>query len=130
MAASNSPVLCLDCGKPVKGRSDKKFCDDYCRNNYNNRLKSKSTNLMRNINNALSKNRRIIEQLMGPNEEMAKVHKDKLTEMGFHFKYCTHIYTNKRGNVYFYSYDRGYLPLEHDWYLLVKSKEEQVGINV
>ena len=28
------PKLCLTCNKPVKGRTDKKFCDDYCRNNY------------------------------------------------------------------------------------------------
>ena len=27
---------CLSCGKLLKGRVDKKFCDDYCRNNYNN----------------------------------------------------------------------------------------------
>ena len=33
--------VCLACGKPLKGRIDKKFCDDYCRNNYNNQQKAK-----------------------------------------------------------------------------------------
>jgi predicted nucleic acid-binding Zn ribbon protein len=28
--------FCLDCGKPVKGRADQKFCKDLCRNSYNN----------------------------------------------------------------------------------------------
>ncbi len=115
---------CLFCEKPVKGRSDKKFCDDYCRNNYNNQLKSNTINLVRNINNALGKNRRILEDLFTPGEEMAKTTKSKLLQKGFQFQYITNTYTNKKGNVYFFCYDLGYLPLENDWYLLVKRKEE------
>ncbi len=30
---------CLTCRKPIKGRSDKKFCDSACRNTFNNRIK-------------------------------------------------------------------------------------------
>ena len=26
---------CLECGDVIKGRADKKFCDDQCRSNYN-----------------------------------------------------------------------------------------------
>ena len=115
--------LCLTCSKPIKGRTDKKFCDDYCRNNYNNQLKSNTINLVRNINNALGKNRRILENFFGK-EDMIKTTKDKLLEKGFQFKYITSTYTNKKGNVYFFCYDLGYLPLENDWYLLVKRKEE------
>ena len=124
MVAETKPRLCLNCNKPVKGRTDKKFCDDYCRNNYNNQLKSNTTNLVRNINNALGKNRRILEDMFTPGEDMAKTNKAKLLQKGFQFKYITHTYTNKKGNVYFFCYDLGYLPLENDWYLLVKQKEE------
>jgi hypothetical protein len=124
MAAEIKPKLCLNCDKPVKGRTDKKFCDDYCRNNYNNQLKSNTINLVRNINNALGKNRRILENLFIAGEEMAKTTKNKLLQKGFQFKYITHTYTNKKGNIYFFCYDIGYLPLEGDWYLLVKRKEE------
>ncbi|MEP6949535.1 MAG: hypothetical protein ABI863_09695 [Ginsengibacter sp.] len=123
MAADITPRLCLNCHKPVKGRTDKKFCDDYCRNNYNNQLKSNTINLVRNINNALGKNRRILENLFIMGEEMAKTTRDKLLQKGFQFKYITHTYTNKKGNTYFFCYDIGYLPLESDWYLLVKQKE-------
>jgi predicted nucleic acid-binding Zn ribbon protein len=123
MAAEIKNKLCLTCSKPIRGRTDKKFCDDYCRNNYNNQLKSSTTNLVRNINNALGKNRRILENFFGK-EDMVKTTKDKLLEKGFQFKYITHTYTNKKGNVYFFCYDIGYLPLENDWYLLVKRKEE------
>lgn len=115
---------CLNCEKVLRGRTDKKYCDDYCRNNYNNQLKSTKTNLVRNINNALGKNRRILENLFSDGEAMAKTTRDKLLQKGFQFKYFTHTYTNKKGNVYYFCYDLGYLPLENDWYLLVKRKEE------
>lgn len=124
MTTTTGPRLCLSCDKPVKGRTDKKFCDDYCRNNYNNQLKADSSNLVRNINNALGKNRRILENLFATGEEMAKTTKDKLLQKGFQFKYITHIYTNKKGNIYYFCYDLGYLPLDNDWYLVVKRKEE------
>jgi hypothetical protein len=124
MVAETKPKLCLNCDKPVKGRTDKKFCDDYCRNNYNNQLKSNTINLVRNVNNALGKNRRILEDMFSAGEDMIKTNKSKLLQKGFQFKYFTHTYTNKKGNVYFFCYDLGYLPLENDWYLLVKQKEE------
>ena len=115
--------ICLACGKPLKGRSDKKFCDDYCRNVYNNDLKSGSNNYVRNINNALLKNRRLLAGCLSANEEMAKITKDKLLHKGIQFKYHTHTYTNKKGNVYFFCYDYGWLTLENDWYLVVKRKD-------
>ena len=115
---------CLACGKPLKGRVDKRFCDDYCRNSYNNQLKSASNNLVRNINNALGKNRRILEGLLPEGEETAKANKEKLQRSGFQFKYITHTYVTKTGKTYFYCYEYGYLPLENDWYLIVKRKEE------
>lgn len=115
--------LCLSCAKPVKGRTDKKFCDDFCRNNYNNQLKSSGSNLMRNINNALNKNRRILDALLGT-EEMQKTTKERMLQKGFQFKYITHLYNNKKGNTYFFCYDIGYLPLDNDWYLIVKRKDD------
>jgi hypothetical protein len=117
---------CLSCDKPLKGRVDKKFCDDYCRNNYNNLLKAKSSYsaYVRSINNTLLKNRKILESILPGTEETAKASKDKLQRLGFHFKYLTHIYTTKTGKSYFYCYDYGYLPLDNDWYLIVKRKEE------
>jgi hypothetical protein len=115
---------CLACDKPLKGRADKKFCDDYCRNAYNNQLKSFSNNNIRNINNTLTKNRRILESLLPETEETAKANKEKLQRLGFNFKYITHTYITKTGKTYLYCYEYGYLPLENDWYLIVKRKEE------
>jgi Ser-tRNA(Ala) deacylase AlaX len=124
MLTATIPKLCLACNKPLKGRADKKFCDDYCRNAYNNQLKADSTKLVTNINNVLKKNRRILEDLVPVEEEISKASKEKLQTKGFSFKYITHTYTNKKGNTYFFCYEYGYLPLDHDWYLIVKRKEE------
>ena len=106
MTASDNKT-CLACGKPLKGRVDKKFCDDYCRNNYNNQQKAKGSHssFVRNINNTLLKNRKILEGLLPDGEETAKANKDKLQRLGFHFKYITNIYSTKTGKTYFYCYD-------------------------
>src|SRR5690606_30005906 len=102
MPEQKETKTCLFCKKPVKGRSDKKFCDDYCRAAYNNELKSAANNYIRNVNNALGKNRRILESLLPETESTVKANKDKLIEKGFQFKYHTHQYTAKNGNTYFY----------------------------
>jgi hypothetical protein len=124
MLKQKETKTCLFCDKPLKGRSDKKFCDDYCRAAYNNELKSITNNQIRNINNALSKNRRILEELLPEGEDMTKTTKEKLLQKGFLFKYITHLYITKTGKTYYYCYDYGYLPLDKDWYLIVRRKEE------
>lgn len=121
------PKLCMQCKKPLHGRIDKKFCDDYCRNAHNNSLKSAPYSLVRNINNQLAKNRRLLEEVIPAGEEIGKTTREKLISKGFSFKYLTHSYTNKKGNIYFFCYDFGYLPLEGDWLLVVHRKEEKEG---
>jgi hypothetical protein len=125
MLTKKELTKCLTCGAEVKGRADKKFCNDYCRNEYNNSLKSSSTNLVRNINNALSKNRRILETFIASGSETGKTNQEKLLAKGFQFKYITHTYTNKKGDTYYFCYDLGYLPTGDDWFLVVKRKEEK-----
>jgi hypothetical protein len=48
-----SPVRkCLNCDHVLKGRPDKKFCGDYCRNAYNNpaiKARKKRKNKIKNI---------------------------------------------------------------------------------
>ncbi len=110
--------VCPECGNKIIGRADKKFCSDACRNAHNNALNKDSKNLVRNINNRLRKNYRILEALNS--REKTKVTKDRLLQQGFSFDYFTSIYTTKAGSVYFYVYDQGYLPLDNDFYLLVK----------
>ena len=112
---------CPECGEDFQGRSDKKFCSDLCRNAFNNKQNSDSTNLVRNINNILRKNRRILQEL-NPSDK-AKVHKNKLMDKGYNFGYVTNVYQTKNGNTYHFCYEHGYMAIEDDYYILVVNKK-------
>jgi predicted nucleic acid-binding Zn ribbon protein len=109
---------CPECGDKIIGRADKKFCSDACRNSYNNALNKDSKNLVRNINNRLRKNYRILEKLN--TKDKTKVKKETLLKHGFSFDYFTSEYITQARSKYNYVYDQGYLALDNDWFLLVK----------
>lgn len=109
---------CLECGEKIIGREDKKFCSDGCRNAYNNKMNKDSNNIMRNINNKLRKNYRILAELN--TDRKTKTTKTKLISKGFDFDFFTNILKTKTGNIYYFLYDQGYMLLEHDIYILVK----------
>jgi hypothetical protein len=102
----------------MAGRADKKFCSDMCRNSYNNRLNSDTYNVVRNTNNQLRRNRRILEEIC-PGEK-ARAAKSTLLAKGFDFSLLTSLRPTQKGNVYYFVYDYGYLELENDQYLIVK----------
>ena len=114
---SQSSRSCLECGEPFRGRIDKKFCSDTCRIAFNNRLNSDDTSYVRNINNILRKNRRILMS-MNPTGKN-RVSYQKLKARGFDFSHFTSTYRTRDGAQYYYCYEHGYLPIEKDWYLLV-----------
>lgn len=109
---------CLQCSDELVGRSDKKFCGDDCRSAYNNKLNKDSTNLMRNINNILRKNHRILKKLNPTGK--TKITVNKLHQAGFNLNYFTNQYITKAGKVYHFCYDQGYLKLNENSYALVK----------
>ena len=51
---------CLRCGKPLKGRSDKKFCNDDCRTDYHNDRRRAREKELRAVNRILSNNWKIL----------------------------------------------------------------------
>lgn len=110
---------CLECDTEIKGRVDKKFCSDYCRNAYNNKLNKDSKNLVRNINNRLRKNYRILDSFE-LKEGKTRTTKTRLMDKGFDFEYVTNLYTTRKGSTYYFVYDLGYLPLDNDYYMIVK----------
>lgn len=111
---------CLECGDKIVGREDKKFCSDGCRNAYNNKINKDSTNFMRNVNNKLRKNYRILSALNVDGK--GKATKSKLLSKGFDFEFFTNILETKTGNTYYFVYDQGYRVLEGDYYMLVKKE--------
>ncbi len=113
--------VCLDCGERLRGRADQKFCNDSCRNSYNNKRLSGSSNFIRKINRILKKNHAILEEL-NP-EEKTTTFKSKLEKEGFNFNYFTNTYTTKTGRIYYFCYDQGYSELENNKFMLVKKEE-------
>lgn len=111
---------CPECGSKIIGRADKKFCNDGCRNSYNNKQNKDSTNLMRNINNRLRKNYRILIALEFIDGKF-KCNKEKLRKKGFDFDYITNIRTYKNGAEYRFVYNIGYKYLDDGWLLVVQN---------
>ena len=110
---------CEECGNEIMGRVDKKFCSDYCRNAFHNKVNKDSKNLIRNINNRLRKNYRILDSFP-LKEGKTRTSRTRLLDKGFDFDHITSLYTTKKGTVYYFVYDLGYLPLEKEYYMIVK----------
>ena len=109
--------LCKECNRELFGRIDKKFCSDQCRTTYNNNRNRDINGYVRKVNTILKKNRKILLEL-NPNGKI-KIHKDRLLDRGFNFDYFTNQYITKKGNIYYFCYDQGYIAFDNDMYALV-----------
>jgi hypothetical protein len=114
---------CLACDKLLKGRSDKKFCNDACRNHYNNQLKAITNHSMESVTEALDKNRRILKSMIPDGKQSAKTTRDQLTAKGFLFKYVTDLDRDASGETSYYCYDFGYRMVGEEEGVLVVKKD-------
>ncbi len=112
---------CYECGSPIKGRVDKKFCADQCRVAFNNKLKRLDNRVINHVNNILRKNRSILKRLNPDGKN--RISRSRLNEEGFNFTYFTSTLTTKEGSRYFYCYEQGYLQIDNDHCLLVVKKD-------
>ena len=109
--------LCMECGKTLVGRIDKKFCTDQCRHQYNNKKKRVQEAAILNINQQLRKNRSIIKSLNPVGK--TTVRRSLLKNMGFSFDFFTHIYRTNKGITYYFNYEYGYTLIEDEKIVLV-----------
>lgn len=125
------PRQCLVCESLLRGRSDKKFCNDYCRNQYNNERKTKLLCFpaLRVINNALLRNRKILRSLLPEGKQQVRTNGETLLTLGFQFRYITHFSRNRNGKTCYYCYDTGYLPIGNDRFLLVRKEPVNIPID-
>ncbi len=98
--------LCLECKRRLIGRSDKKFCEDLCRNAYHNRENSIENQNIRKVNARLRKNRRILAKISLKKTE--DIERDQLLMMGFNFNFFTQ-QVIQEGQTCVFSYDFGYM---------------------
>jgi hypothetical protein len=115
--------LCLDCQKPIRGRADKKFCNDFCRAAFNNSRKTDGRESIKEINLILKRNRNILKEKTANGDR--KLKREVLLRNGFNFDFHTHLYTTEHGDTYFFCYEHGYLGLNNEEVLVMK--QEAVG---
>ncbi|MFO7755672.1 MAG: hypothetical protein R6V34_06800 [Bacteroidales bacterium] len=113
---------CLDCGEVLKGRSDKKFCSDQCRNNYNNTINREANNLVRNVHSVLRKNRKILCELYDSGTR--KIHRDALLVSEFNMNFFTHsVETDNNSCITRYCYEYGYRDIDSEYITLIKNAD-------
>lgn len=95
---------CMLCEKPLLGRTDKKYCSDFCRNTYNNKVNRQSKLAMQTAQSILSRNRRILREVLGESK-ITQIHTSVLLSKGYHFDYLTCIRKSKRGEEHKYCYE-------------------------
>lgn len=116
---------CLECNEPLKGRIDQKFCTDYCRNAYNNKIRSENKSIIRHIDKILHKNRNILEKLC--QYEKTTTVKLALIAEGYNFNYMTNFFETKAGKRYYFCYDYGFRFLEEDEKILIVKKQDYIN---
>ncbi|GAB1449856.1 MAG: hypothetical protein L6Q78_12210 [Bacteroidia bacterium] len=111
--------ICLNCHNPIKGRADKKFCDDSCRSSHFHKQTQDELFLYKRIHSILRKNRRILMQLFSPDSSKGSVPKTELQEQGFHFDYHTQE-IRKGKNCLYACYDYAYQEINEREVVLLK----------
>lgn len=122
MIADASPErTCLFCGTVLSGRSDKRYCDDDCRNRYHyhtRKIEKNDKSVVKSVNDILSFNREILFSLN--RKRSAVVKKQCLVEKRFDFELITGCYKTKKGVEYRVVYDYAYKFINEDDVLLFK----------
>ena len=116
---------CKYCDKPIdlsKGRRDRQFCDERCKNAYHNKNAFEEEKEVKRINKILKKNREILKSMNARKE----VTKERLLKAGFDFTYFTHHkFTIHYHYQYTFCYDYGYRAVKPESYKVVKAFEEK-----
>lgn len=102
-------ITCKKCGKPIQGRMDKRFCDAYCRNSFNNKIKRKDEQSITEINRGLRKNRTILKTLSPVGK--STVRKEVLEAMGYNFNIFSSMYRASKNSIYYLCYEYGFSPI-------------------
>ncbi len=113
---------CLNCGKKLKGRIDKKYCDARCKSANQYKVERERPERFYNkVDNQLRLNRRLLKQYNRAGK--AIVRQSVLKEEGFDPNFFTHYWKNQKGDVYLFVYEYGFLSKrenDNDKFVLIK----------
>ena len=116
---------CRYCGSVIFGRADKKFCGDGCRSSFNNGRKGERDDEIKAVNTTLFRNRKILSQILEDGVESVRILKDRMSLLGFNFRYHTHITPFGNNMACLYCYDYGYIDLGNSRLLVVREMGEK-----
>jgi hypothetical protein len=99
---------CKNCNKPLEGRSDKKYCDNYCKSAYQYKNeKENQSNFYLKVDKQLKSNRKILKTYNKAGKSTVRA--EELLKEGFNPNYFTHYWKNQKGDVYLFCYEYGFL---------------------
>lgn len=99
---------CQHCNDTFEGRTDKIFCSDYCKSAFHyNRNKEKQKSRFKLVDDHLKTNRRILSKFNKAG--LAVVRKEELEKQGFNPNFFTNYFKTKKGEVYLFCYEFGFL---------------------
>lgn len=99
-------TYCLQCGLPLVGRADKKYCDDGCRNSYLNARMMDANKICRPYHRSLKQNYGVLAEHFNSGQDL--VSKDELLMQGFNPKYATGMDLLEDGTMCYGLYDLEY----------------------
>lgn len=99
---------CLDCGSPIRGRADKKFCGDACRSSHYYHQHLDASAEIRRINIYLRKNYRILDEMAASKTDVT-IPFSQLRELGFIPHYLTSVEVAADGAVWNLCYNYAWL---------------------
>ena len=101
--AKNCPV----CGTEVKGRSDKKYCSVKCKSIHQYEQRQETEAFFLKVDRQLKINRKLLRRFN--KSGFTTIRSSELISQGFDPKFFTHYWKNKKGEVYLFVYEYGFL---------------------
>lgn len=114
---------CLYCKQPIdplKGRKDRKYCDDRCRSSYHNQQREEINAVTGRVNNILLNNMKVLKSLLGAKTSVS-VSRELMMRKGFSFDYQTQVYKDYR-----FCYEYGYILKGEKYCKIVKGFKDIV----
>ena len=101
--AKNCPV----CGTEVKGRSDKKYCSVKCKSIHQYEQRQETEAFFLKVDRQLKINRKLLRRFN--KSGFTTIRSSELISQGFDPNFFTHYLKNKKGEVYLFVYEYGFL---------------------
>lgn len=118
--------ICKFCENSInllKGRKDRLFCDETCKNRYHNTQIYEEQQEIKRVQLILKRNRRVLKKMF-VRKDRDLLDKIVLLKEGFEFDYHTHFVTSKiKKNQFTFCFDYGYRSVGEDRYKVIKAFE-------